>query len=198
LTRIIGDVHGRFPEYRTLIEGVQESIQLGDFGIGFEPSPMEISLTHQFIRGNHDNPDMCRKDPHYIKDGTVRDSKSGMVMFIGGAHSIDKDSRIEGQSWWRDEELNTAEFYRMQTTYLNTKPGIMFTHDCPGEVAKQLFGTSQFGDYNSITSQAFNSYFEMFKPKLWIFGHHHIFKNEVILGTRFICLPELAYMDVNL
>jgi hypothetical protein len=35
------------------------------------------------------------------------------------------------------------------------------------------------------------------KPKLWIFGHWHVPFDEVIAGTRFICLPELAYIDID-
>jgi hypothetical protein len=36
IIRFIGDVHARFDNYRSFIEGSSYSIQVGDFGIGFE------------------------------------------------------------------------------------------------------------------------------------------------------------------
>lgn len=197
MTRIIGDVHGKFDEYLRVISGVQESIQVGDFGVGFQPTPMELSMYHQYIRGNHDNPEFCKKDFHWIKDGTMRETKSGLLMLIGGARSVDQEMRTEGVDWWRDEEISYIEFNRLQTAYLSTKPQVMITHDCPLAVA-QHFGFTQNVNPPSLTGQAFNSFFEMHQPNLWIFGHHHELKNEVIKGCRFICLPELAHIDVNL
>jgi hypothetical protein len=40
--------------------------------------------------------------------------------------------------------------------------------------------------------------FSIHKPDLWIFGHWHCDADEVIDGTRFICLNELSYVDVDM
>jgi hypothetical protein len=35
------------------------------------------------------------------------------------------------------------------------------------------------------------------KPRLWIFGHWHVRFDHIHEGTQFVCLPELATMDVD-
>lgn len=34
--RFIGDVHGKFKSYKTLIKDIPMSIQVGDMGVGFK------------------------------------------------------------------------------------------------------------------------------------------------------------------
>ena len=68
----------------------------------------------------------------------------------------------------------------------------MITHDCPHEARKQLFGI----DEKSITTNGLQAMFESHQPDLWVFGHHHKSKNELINGTRFICLTELETMVI--
>jgi hypothetical protein len=208
MKRFIGDVHGKFGRYKTILKNSPHpTIQVGDMGVGFRrmDSRMieEIDLTnpphavmqageHRFIRGNHDNPLVCRGHSQYIVDGHVE----GDMMFIGGALSIDRMYRTEGYSWWADEELSSEQLYVMHDKYMMTKPKIMITHECPEAVAKILSNEMKFAD-GSRTRQAFNSMWENWKPKLWIFGHWHQSFDQVILDTRFICLNELEYVDVN-
>jgi hypothetical protein len=40
--------------------------------------------------------------------------------------------------------------------------------------------------------------FANIQPKLWIFGHWHVPFDYVHEGTRFICIPELAMVDVDI
>ena len=78
----------------------------------------------------------------------------------------------------------------------------MVTHDCPLSVSEELFikrGKSfSGGQYRTRTGTAFEEMFSIHKPKLWIFGHWHNNVDEVIDGTRFICLNELSYADIDL
>ena len=53
-------------------------------------------------------------------------------------------------------------------------------------------------DYPSRTRQAFDAMMSIHRPKLWIFGHWHRSRNEMIDGTRFICLAELEHKDIDL
>lgn len=39
--------------------------------------------------------------------------------------------------------------------------------------------------------------FEMHQPRIWLFGHWHFDFDGVIDGTRFICLGELSYRDLD-
>lgn len=202
--RFIGDVHGKWARYKTIIEGCDASIQVGDFGVGFRHPYSEIPMAnppydamikgnHRFIRGNHDNPNACKTQKLYIADGTIE----GNVMFIGGAFSIDRAFRTENYTWWADEELSNGDLNRMMDIYLEHKPEIMVTHECPDSIAMQVFPFMK-GEYPSRTRQAFEGMWDMHKPKLWIYGHWHHSVDQEISGTRFICLNELEYKDIDL
>lgn len=185
--RYIGDIHGKVDRYLPLTQGV-DSIQVGDFGMGFMPTP-DLPTNARFIRGNHDSPDICRQHPNWIPDGTVE----GDTMFIGGAWSIDREYRTEGVSWWADEELSIAELDQMIDLALKARPRVMVTHDCPMDVIQPLFGAHPIGNR---TQQALNSIWQLCQPELWIFGHWHQNRDITIRGTRFICLAELAWIDL--
>jgi hypothetical protein len=183
------------------------SIQVGDFGIGFGNNFwheevvgkwMKDNPNHRFIRGNHDNPAICKTMPGYIEDGTVE----GDVMYIGGAWSIDHAYRTEGRDWWRDEELSIMEFDRIAKIYEEVKPRVVITHDCPTAVAWEMFiskglslSTSQI---KTRTGEYLQFMFEQHKPELWFFGHWHETLTQNILGTEFHCLGELDFIDVEL
>lgn len=194
--RYIGDVHGKFDDYELLISEVPESIQIGDLGVGFvnHPNPSQEKMVEhnaRFIRGNHDNPRSCRGHSQWIADGMVE----GKTMFVGGATSIDKAWRVEGVSWWADEELSQAEFGDIMDTYIDVKPRVMVTHECPEEVAMALMGRTKL-DFPSITRQAFQHMWSAHSPELWVFGHWHQSFDKTYRGTRFICLDELEVLDL--
>lgn len=197
----IGDVHGKFHQYHQIISNVDESYQVGDMGIGFKDkegradAPVySMGSNHFFIRGNHDNPETCKKNPRCIPDGTVKDHPIlGTIMFIGGASSIDAHLRTEGVDWWRDEENSYEDFQKFIDVYMEAKPDIMITHDCPESVSDILFPWKQKDERAPLTRNAFDHMFAQHKPKAWIFGHWHHDVSMDIENTRFICLDELSY-----
>ncbi len=188
--RYIGDVHGKMGEYLHIIDGCTESVQVGDFGAGFVTLPA-LGPAHRFIRGNHDSPAVCRQHPNWIQDGTHENG----VFFVGGAKSIDRAYRIEGISWWPDEELSYAELTGIVDEYAKWQPEVMVTHDCPEVIANALFGGFKI-NVDSITRQALDVALNAHAPKTWIFGHWHMNVDRVINGTRFICLGELSFIDL--
>ena len=115
ITRFIGDVHGHYEPYKRIIADVPRSVQVGDMGVGFlriggysdgeeynnPPHHSMVAGDHRFIRGNHDNPSVCRRHSQYIPDGTVE----GNIMYIGGAVSIDRAWRRDGYSWWQRRRM---------------------------------------------------------------------------------------------
>ena len=209
LRTFIGDVHGKFRQYKRLLAGKKDTIQVGDLGVGFRyvgaregeftqnpPHHHMVEGNHRFIRGNHDNPGACRQHSQFIKDGHVE----GNMMFIGGGFSIDRQWRIEGYSWWPDEELSQSEFYALMDIYEATKPEVMVTHDCPEWVAQTMEAMSGRGKLNigSRTRQALQAMYGLHQPRVWIYGHWHYSFDEVIGKTRFICLAELEAKEIEI
>lgn len=208
MRRFVGDVHGHFDPYRKIIEIGPPSIQVGDMGVGFRswphgepqgnpPHERMVKGGHRFIRGNHDNPHVCKRHSQYISDGTIENG----VMFVGGALSIDKAYRVEGYSWWPTEELSTSDLYDIVDRYIAARPRIMVTHDCPENVAIEVARTAGLMKldprFASRTRQAFQSMWSAHSPDLWIFGHWHKSFDHILDGTRFICLAELEYRDIE-
>jgi len=192
IIRFVGDIHGKFKDYLELIKGSDKSIQVGDFGIGFgtvkNPVP-NPSGDHNFIRGNHDNPHLCKENPHWIKDGTFVNS----MFFIGGAFSTDFCLRTESVDWWTEEEMTILELNKLIDVYEIHKPNIVISHDCP-RIA------TPFPEYkiNTRTSQALDAMYDIHKPKLWIFGHYHQDIDIVVDGTRFICVNMMKTIDIDI
>ena len=186
--RYIGDIHGKIAEYAAIVSGCAASVQVGDFGYGFADIPA-FPASHRFIRGNHDNPALCRVSPNFIPDPTF---ESG-VFYLGGARSIDMDSRRIGVDWWDNEELSYPELNICIDAYANARPRLMVTHECPEGVVRTLFGR---GLFPSRTGSALQAMLEIHEPEMWIFGHWHTSCRKTVGNTQFICLDELEYLDI--
>lgn len=197
--RFIGDVHAKFDEYVKILPDDDRvlSYQVGDFGIGFATPPdTQVKRTHcdWFIRGNHDNPALCSEHEGYIPDGLYNPFYD--VMFVGGAESVDRHMRTEGLDWWADEQLSIERLGDFTERYIAEEPSIMVTHDAPDPICAYVLG---FHPYHlSRTQQALGAMWSFHKPKLWVFGHYHKHFDQVYEGTRFLCLPELAYADIDI
>lgn len=210
MVRLIGDIHGDWYNYLNiaLASPDKKSIQVGDFGIGFAGSywheltnEFHAQEDHRFIRGNHDNPDKCRKEMiGYIPDGSVENE----TMFIGGAWSIDHAWRTEGINWWCDEQCSYAEMDLFLNVYEATKPRYMITHDAPIEITNEMFiktglsiGGREAKQIPNVTNQALQAMFEIHQPEFWFFGHWHITKHLKYGNTTFMCLGEMDYVDFD-
>ena len=194
----IGDVHGKWDKYFSLLETIKDkSIQLGDFGMGFHPTPLPWNKKHVFIRGNHDNPDICRKHSNYLGEyGITEDG----IFYVGGAFSIDKQYRLNYQAvtgkqvWWANEQIDKKYHAEILYLYDKEKPKIVATHDCPACIRKQLSDVKdQFK--NDTSDILFEKMFKIHKPKLWIFGHYHKSAKIILDKITFICLNELERFE---
>lgn len=205
----IGDVHNKYSQYKKIMKLGIPTIQVGDLGMGFmrtqgqrcgemHRNPHYDAMVfggHRFIRGNHDNPGFCRRHSQWIKDGTVEND----MMFCGGAQSVDRSERTEGYDWWPDEELSISELYKVVDIFEVVRPRVMVTHDCPEDIARVMEVNSgrRKLDLKSVTRQAFQCMWETHGPEIWIFGHWHHSFDKVIGKTRFVCLAELEYKDIE-
>jgi len=186
----IGDIHGTFPVYLNIVSRLEgESIQVGDMGIKSNCDLPQLAGNHKFIRGNHDDPELCRRHPNYLGDFGVRDG----MFFVGGAHSPDEGKRHVMVDWWPDEELTWKQWNDCVDLYSETRPDIVVTHDCPTSVAVDFFDIHG----QSSTKKGLQALFDIHQPSLWVFGHHHRSLRRRKDGTRFVCVGEYQVFDSN-
>jgi predicted phosphohydrolase len=195
---LIGDIHGDFVNYYKIINNFKnfKSIQLGDMGIGFgieqdHAKKFPIPLKHKFIRGNHDNPSVCRKHKNYLGDYGI--TKDG-IFYVSGAFSIDKEQRTIGIDWWDDEELSIRQMEDVISLYEKEKPEFVISHSQPNEFVDEVCSPN----FKSKTQDCFSEMFKIHQPEKWISGHLHKNVKMFIQNTEFICVDSLYYYMLKL
>jgi calcineurin-like phosphoesterase family protein len=174
-------------------------VQVGDFGIwqddaGFL-SELNSALIHTnatlyFIDGNHENYDLLkaydeispRPGPAIVMSRIFwmrrgeRVTWSGReILFLGGAVSVDKIHRREGESWWPEEELTEADRDR---AVAGGTADIMVTHDSPSIVPVTLGPWPRMWDRADEARSNLHRVFlqtivNRIKPAKIIHGHYH-------------------------
>jgi len=201
---IIGDVHGKTNQFLDLVADYRKRssdliIQLGD--LGFQKQWKELNQyckeTNEtklvIVPGNHDDYSSWDDPKLYFMVAQKNQIDFNKELFgLGGANSIDKHLRTEGIDWFPQEEMSYSSLGHAVDLYIEQKPKYMFSHTCPSSVKKQLFGY----DESSRTEQALQVMFELHQPEYHFFGHFHRSVDEMINGTRFICLAELQTFEL--
>ena len=188
-------------------------IVAGDFGAIWDINRDNqiLSLYNDFpwttlwVDGNHENFDLLEQyDSEEWNGGLVqRNNKSvihlmrGQVYTIddvtlftmGGATSIDKQYRVEGTSWWKqempsNEELDTAlqnlKNHNMTVDYV-------ITHCC-GNICKNRID-HMFMAHHDLLNNWFDylEHDEKLQFKKWFFGHYHVDRD---IDERHRCLYD--------
>lgn len=205
---VIGDVHGHYNRYAKLTKMFPYTLQLGDFGFSYGIfSHFNIDPEkHVFFGGNHDNYEILEKAPRIANNlGNYGYTELNDIKFfyVRGAWSIDRKWRTMGVDLWEQEEVNEEWWEDIIEMYREYKPRYMITHDCPYEVTKYIFGTDgleAFGWPRSLitnTGRLLQMLWDIHKPEIWCFGHYHEKKEVDILGTKFVCVPELGVYELG-
>ena len=207
---LVGDVHGKFDKLTELFNAKQKPkiplcIVLGDVGIGFHSVPFPEKLDPEtnrikFIRGNHDNPEICNNHLNYLGNYGYFDNMD--LFFISGAASIDKHHRTENVDWWAKEEIGWEESSLLLSLYERSKPSLVISHDCPGFLLKKMFPFRKHEEiYNSTfsyTNRLLDELYLIHKPKYWIFSHYHSSFKYIEGSTTFKCLNELEFFKLKI
>jgi predicted phosphodiesterase len=197
-----------FPQYKELSKN-DYVIILGDTAIIWYGNKKDNYLinwfnkkpwTTLFIDGNHENFEALYKYPkveflgakchkisdsiYHINRGEILTINDKTFFCFGGTISIDKHSRIQGLSWWTEEEptykemlygLDNLEKYNNEVDYI-------LTHDCPESIKQVIYPYSQL-------TFSINNYFENIKELTnfdnWFFGHYHLDKTVLDKYTCF-------------
>ena len=215
---LLGDVHGNWHQLNKVLRRAFEKnpnithvIQVGDFGYAWPGSKahrIEVETDAEFLwlDGNHENFTQLQLDGGQSQPGWKHCPRGSlrrpgavpyperskyedhMIMFFGGATSIDKNRRTPGYEWWNEENIT----YRQMTKALNLKltkpnyPDIICSHDCPDSFS---FVASMYKNKPDPNRIALDQLLEKFTPKFWFFGHHHDFAEGEDNGTKWFCCP---------
>jgi len=148
-------------------------------------------FTTLFIDGNHENFDLLNALPveewhggkvHKIRNnilhlmrGEIFDIEGKSFFCFGGASSTDKDKRIEGQSWWPQENPSKEE-YQYAISNLekaNYNVDYVLTHTAPRKFLRRNT-TALIRIYECPTSKMLDIIQSKVKYKYWFYGHYHL------------------------
>lgn len=240
----IGDTHALNPIFSIIDKHKledQKLIHVGDLGLGFQEIRRDVANlittdemlqetnNHLYaIRGNHDNPIFWDKSKglwlpkfhnlHLVDDYEVKIIEGKVVLFIGGAISIDRSIRKSEfpPSWWKDEEFvfNKEKLLKVLKSY--GKIDVIVTHTAPAfaypqndyvpivdhycEIEEQ-HGSDLRGELRLERENISNVWHEMVKigvkPSHWIYGHFHSSKKQTLSGVEFKLLNINELYQIN-
>jgi hypothetical protein len=225
-TYILGDVHGHFGVIYGWLEDHAKAgdtlIQVGDFGAGFVKDWLLDDLGFEakkkgalikVIRGNHDSPYPFAKGGVYgdnlelIQDYTTQVINGKKYLFIGGALSIDRTWRKEGEDYWKDEVVD----YDLSKLDGIEGVDVLITHTCPDFLspAPKSFSNIQWALDRDLPlkdeliferdymTQVWNKLKENNDIKEWYGGHFHVSLLHIIGKTkfRFLGINELIMIN---
>jgi Icc-related predicted phosphoesterase len=207
---VVGDIHGEFGVLNHLINNkpdISLILQCGDFGwwprvtIGSWKNPTlknkEVKLF--WCDGNHEDFQAIKEfksnevSPNcfYMERGSVLQlPDKRKILFIGGALSIDRKYRIQGDGnfgWFEEETISQKDIEEL----LDEKIDIVISHTAPN-----LFQLNDYHDdyFPKDPSRSALSYvFEKYKPKLWYFGHMHRYQTGLYEGCRWFGLSAPGF-----
>ena len=197
---IIGDGHSKKKEYLKLLSTLppnEQTIMLGDWGFYREHTWFLKKINcsqHKILFGNHD--DTAFVDKKHSMGHFFFDPKFSLFG-IRGAFTVDNHVRPYHIERCPDEELGYYQWIECINQYEAAKPRIVISHTLPESILEKLFpeikekSKKRQENHAFITEKGLQSLLDIHKPEIWIFGHFHKHKDEVIDGTRFICLEEL-------
>lgn len=162
------------------------------------------------IRGNHDNPGYWNGESkifleiyeqlptnvkshlHFLEDEMLIINGEKWWVLSGGV-SIDVYRRTEGCSYWKNEEI------REPIGFEDTEVTGVISHVGPKPPAIKLKGTALVDRLIEITGEhlresinreeaVIKSYFQMLKPKKWIYGHWHVSETFIEDGCTHVVL----------
>lgn len=182
-------------------KGMDCSLVVGDMGMGFIEKQednidgiaylLDVPTQHKFIRGNHDDANLCYKHPNYLGDFGYHEHSG--IFYVSGGFSIDWKWREKYLNWWPNEELSPRQRNNCFELYKKAKPSIVVAHECPIEVKSSVITNLKKYEQDSRTEELLQKMVDAHRPDYFIFGHHHKRINVNMDGTEYVCLDTVSY-----
>jgi len=205
---ITGDKHGSFlPIFKMvekneinkedilIIAGDAGYIWNNDYIYKVETLEQVFRGTVVFIDGNHENFDLLNgfevvewfggrahklgERVFHLMRGEIYSIYGNNFFTFGGGRSTDQDRRIEGESWWKDEEPTTEE---LEAGYKKLMENIdeidyVISHETP-EFAREFISRQKEIDEDYVLpynlEKWYNAVTEGKRFKKWYCGHMHV------------------------
>ena len=202
---VLGDIHNEFGRLNDILHKKRPDliISCGDFGywpkwVGGDK--IERINTHGakllFCDGNHEDhwslrdrkQDELAPNIIYMPRGSTYELDDGRtILFMGGAHSIDKNLRTVGWDWFPEEIITQKDMQNLP----EKKIDIFITHTCPEELVDDMikYYPEKRGEPSNT---ALSQLWKIYKPKLWIFAHWHHYNEGNLFGTKWYALSYPA------
>ena len=209
---VIGDVHNQFNDLNTIINKKKPDLVIccGDFGYwpAFNKSQGILPLSYiklqtaeklLFCDGNHE-------DHWALRDRTTNELEPGIIyqprgstytlpdgriiLFMGGALSIDKNLRTIGVDWFPEETITQKDLDNLS----DIKVDIFITHTCPVELVNAL--TVNYPEKGvEPSNHALSELWQKYKPDLWFLGHWHQYLKTTLENTNVYALSAPGFSD---
>jgi len=209
---VVGDVHNEFGLLNRLINKKKPDLVIccGDFGYwpkfvySERINPLsDIKLQSckklLWVDGNHEDfwslktreSDEIEPGIIYMPRGSTYTLPDGRnILFMGGALSIDKHMRRIGVDWFPEETITQKDFHNLP----DKKIDIFITHTCPVELTEKLKFKHPLKGLEP-SNYALSELWKIYKPKLWFFGHWHIYSETKLENTKCYGLAAINYDD---
>ncbi len=210
---VVGDLHGYWGHLNKLInqKHPDEVWVCGDFGywpkFNNTDQVTESKKWNQygiknhdtiirFVDGNHEDHWAIRDlDDHEIMPGVFHMPRGSVlnlddgrnVLFIGGADSFDKKSRVLGVDWFPDEYVSLNDLYKIPK---DCRIDIVVSHTCPKAFLRYVIDHNMF-KANDPSYENLNQVLNIYKPTLWYFGHWHAREIGETKNCLWTCLNKV-------
>lgn len=206
---LLGDIHGALYQAQNAIDmamehGADTIVQLGDFGIwpGDGGSAFRKRLDNRlgkagiklyFVDGNHEdfsqlekfrrNPDgtaRCGKNISHLPRGFRWEWYGIKFLAMGGAHSVDRQGRTPGLSWWHQETITWSQVKRAVEVD-DPRADVMFCHDSPTNAPNSVVDNGDGDAYwpreelqaAAAHRMVLQEVVDHVKPSFLFHGHYH-------------------------
>ena len=206
----MGDLHGDFGfGLNRFINKKKPDIIMcaGDFGYWPKHKTYREIKAHEtkiyWCDGNHEDFDSLNKrtsdeiqpNVFYKPRGSMLTLPNGqVVLFMGGALSIDRHLRVKGEGWFEGETLTLNDLNRFPDP--NTKIDIVISHTCPSDFYLPYFGFDNSKSRDE-SKNVLSHLLHIVRPKRWFFGHYHMRASGVCRGYDYECQWECLDMSLN-
>ena len=102
-----------------------------------------------------------------------------IVLFAGGASSIDRDNRTPGYDWFPEENICRGDLDRMLS---HDHVDILISHTCP--VSFDVRGVASSDKAHDSSRYALEEVLQKYNPSQWFFGHYHKAQEGAVSGDK--------------